>query len=334
MASKGYKGEPYASVMRKVVLAWVAREWELELFRSRLSGLARVAAAGREGIVEELKDAEVAVGNPPSEAIAGAERLKFVQAVSAGVDGYDLELLKSRGILLASAKGCNARTVAEHALALMLALAKRVMQMHLTVREGGWVPWSESTFLEDFAGKNVVIVGYGEIGRELARMCKCLGARVVGVKRRPQPDGLADLVVGPEELPRVAGEADFLVVALPLTPQTRGLINERVLRAMKATAYLVNVGRGPVVDEEALYRALTEGWIAGAAVDVWWLYPPAEGAPSRLGIHKLPNVIATPHKAGWTRSARRSCLEFAAENVARYLRGEKPLNLVDYDNPY
>lgn len=299
-----------------------------------MNGLARVVAVGRESIVEELRDAEVAVGNPPEAAIEAAERLKLIQAVSAGVDNYNIELLRRKGVLLASAKGCNAQAVAEHALALMLALAKRVVQMHSTVVGNGWIPWDESTYLEDFAGKTVVILGYGEIGRELARMCKCLGARVIGVKRSPQPDKLADLVVGPEELLRVAGEADFLVVALPLTPQTRGLVDERVLKAMKPKAYLVNVGRGAVVDEEALYRALTERRIAGAALDVWWSYPPAAGAPSRLGIHKLPHVIATPHKAGWTRAARKSCLEFAAENVARYLRGEKPLNLVDYDNPY
>jgi len=86
------------------------------------------------------------------------------------------------------------------------------------------------------------------------------------------------------------------------------------------------------VDEEALYKALKEGWIAGAGLDVWWSYPP--NPPSRLGIHKLDNVVATPHKAGWTRSAREKCIKFAAENVKRYLQGEEPLNVVDYDNPY
>jgi phosphoglycerate dehydrogenase-like enzyme len=159
--------------------------------------------------------------------------------------------------------------------------------------------------------------------------------RVIGVRRRPaEPDEYAERVVGLSELGEVAGEADFLVVALPLTPETRGAVGRRVLKAMKPTAYLVNVGRGAVVDEEALYEALTKGWIAGAALDVWWSYPPDPSAPSRLEVHKLPNVVATPHKAGWTREARRRCLEFAAENVARYLRGEEPLNVVDYSNPY
>lgn len=320
---------------RKVVLAWGASDWELELFRGRVGPLARVVAASGSRLVEELADAEVAVGRPPDEAIAAARKLRFIQAPWAGVDGYNLELLRSKGIVLASAKGCNARAVAEHALALMLALAKRVAEMDRTVKSGGWVPWSEETFLGELEGRTVVILGYGHIGSELARMCKCLGMRVVGVRRRAgEPDGYAEKVVGVDRLLEVVKEADYLVVSLPLTPETRGLVGRDVLRAMKPTAYLVNVGRGAVVDEEALYEALTKGWIAGAALDVWWSYPPSPDAPSRLGVHKLPNVVATPHKAGWTREARRRCLEFAAENVARYLRGEEPLNVVDYDNPY
>jgi len=320
---------------RKVVLAWDAKRWELEIFEERLRGLARVLPASGSKLLEEIADAEVVVGRPPDEAVLEARRLRFVQAPWAGVDGFNLELLRSKGVVLASAKGCNARAVAEHALALMLALAKRVVPMSELVKRGGWVPWSEETFLEDLEGKTVVILGYGNVGRELARLCKCLGMRVIGVRRRPTgPDEYAERVVGLSELEEVAGEADYLVVALPLTPETRGVVDRRVLRAMKPTAYLVNVGRGAVVDEEALYEALTEGWIAGAALDVWWSYPPDPNAPSRLGVHKLPNVIATPHKAGWTREARKKCLEFAAENVARYLRGEEPLNVVDYDNPY
>ncbi len=320
---------------RKVLLAWRAEPWEVEIFEAKLRGLAEVVAASGAALLREIEDAEVVVGRPPDEALAAARRLRFVQAPWAGVDGYNLELLRSRGVVLASAKGCNARAVAEHALALMLALAKRVAAMDRVVKGGGWVPWTEATFLEDLEGKLVVVVGYGNIGRELARMCRCLGMRVVGVRRRPsEPDGLAERIVGVGELEEAVRGADFIVVALPLTPETRGLIGRRVLEAVKPGAYLVNVGRGAVVDEEALYEALRSGRLAGAALDVWWSYPPSEGAPSRLGIHKLPNVIASPHKAGWTRGARRECLEFAAENVARYLRGEEPLNVVDYDNPY
>lgn len=320
--------------MRKVVVAWSATDWELKVFKEKLEGLARVVAAGRDTIKEELRDAEVAVGLPPDDAIMKAVNLKFIQAPWAGVDGYNLELLRSKGIILASGKGCNARVVAEHALALMLSLAKRVVSMDFIVKSGGWVPWTPENYLYDLEGKLVVILGYGNIGRELARMCKCLGMRVIGVRKHIQPDEYAEQVVELDRIETLVGEADFLVVTLPLTRETRSLVGERLLKAMKPTAFLVNVGRGAVVDEESLYKALSQGWIAGAALDVWWSYPPDPSAPSRLGIHKLPNVIATPHKAGWTREARRKCLEFAAENVSRYLRGEEPFNLVDYDDPY
>ena len=297
--------------------------------------MARVVSASGNRLLEEIVDAEVAVGRLSDKAVVAARQLRFVQAPWAGVNGFNLELLRSKGVMLASAKGCNSKSVAEHALALMLALAKRLVPLNERVKGGGWVPWSEETFLDDLEGKTVVILGYGNIGRELARMCKCLGMCVIGVRRQPvAPDEYAERVVGLGKLEEAAGEADYLVMTLPLTPETRGVVGRSVLKAMKPTAYLVNVGRGAVVDEEALYEALTKGWIAGAALDVWWSYPPDSNAPSRLGVHKLPNVIATPHKAGWTRESRKRCLKFAAENVARYLRGEEPLNVVDYDNPY
>lgn len=317
------------------MLAWDAKPWEIEIFEGKLKGLAHVVAASGIELARELRDAEVVVGRPPDEAVVAAERLKFVQAPWAGVDGYNLELLRSKGVALASAKGCNARAVAEHALALMFALAKRIVAMDKQVKAGGWVPWSEETLLEDLEGKLVVVLGYGNIGREIAKMCRCLGMRVIGVRKRPlERDEYAESVVGLDRLEEVVRAADFLVVALPLTPETRGLVGKRVLEAMKPNAYLINVGRGAVIDENALYEALATGRIAGAALDVWWSYPPSPEAPSKLGVHKFPNVIASPHKAGWTRKARMKCLEFAAENVARYLKGEKPLNLVDYDNPY
>ena len=137
-----------------------------------------------------------------------------------------------------------------------------------------------------------------------------------------------------KSLEEVMKNSDFVSIHLPLTPQTRRLIREEHLRLMKKTAYLINVGRGPVIDEEALYKALTEGWIAGAGLDVWWEYPPSPDTPSKLGLHKLENVVASPHKGGWTPQAREKCIRFAAENVRRYILGEKVLNVVDYENPY
>lgn len=143
-----------------------------------------------------------------------------------------------------------------------------------------------------------------------------------------------DFIGSAKDLYKVLSEADFVVISLPLTRETRGLIGEKELKAMKPTAYLINVGRGPIIDEKALSKALREGWIAGAALDTWWIYPPTPHAPSRLNIHKLSNVIASPHVAGRTKAARHQCLLFAFTNVRRYLLGKQPLNVVNYDEGY
>lgn len=321
----------------KVLIAWRASDWQVKIVRQVLGDLAEIDyLKTREELGEKIADADIVIGGPiPDDALKNARRLKFIQATSAGVDKFNFKLLKERGIILASAKGCNAREVAEHALALMLALAKKIPSMDRTLKSGKWIPWKSETMIGDLEGKTVGIIGYGRIGRELAKLCKALGMRILAVKRTPAaPDGVAEFIGGAESLDYVLANSDYVVITLPLTPQTRGLIGEQRLRKMKKTAYLINVGRGPVVDEEALYKALTEGWIAGAGLDVWWEYPPSPDTPSKLGLHKLDNVVASPHKGGWTPKAREKCIRFAAENVRRYILGEKVLNVIDYENPY
>ena len=321
----------------KVLIAWRASDWQVKIVRKVLGDLAEIDyLKKREELGEKIVDADIVMGGPiPDDALKSARRLKFIQATSAGVDRFNFKLLKEREIILASAKGCNAREVAEHALALMLALAKKIASMDRTLKSGKWIPWKSETMIGDLEGKTVGIIGYGRIGRELAKLCKALGMRILAVKRTPAaPDGVAEFIGGTESLDYVLANSDYVVITLPLTPQTRGLIDEQRLRKMKKTAYLINVGRGPIIDEEALYKALIEGWIAGAGLDVWWEYPPSPDTPSKLGLHNLENVIASPHKGGWTPKARKKCIRFAAENVRRYILGEKVFNVVDYENPY
>jgi phosphoglycerate dehydrogenase-like enzyme len=318
----------------RVFVALKLAEWERRIIYSVLGGSAEVVYM-RPGSYEGIEGAVAAIAfRLPDEALARAPSLRFVQVPAAGVDQLDVKALAERGIRVASAKGCNARAVAEHAFALLLALAKRVVEQNDEVKRGAWRGYTEESFLADLEGSTLAVVGYGSIGREVARLAKAFGMRVLAIRKSPRPDELADFVGGLDDLPRVLSEADFVVIALPLTEETRGLIGERELRAMKKGSFLINVGRGAVVDEHALLKALREGWIAGAGLDVWWRYPPEEGWPSPLGVHKLPNVIATPHKAGWTRRAREACLRFSAENVLRFLRGEEPLNLVGPDWGY
>jgi len=327
-ATSLYSSHLSAFFMERVFVYLRLSDWEKRIIDDALQGLAEVTywnGADLSGI----EDASVVVAfTLPREAVERAQRLRFVQVPAAGADNLDLDLLFSRSITVATSKGCNAKAVAEHAFALLLSLAKKIVVQDAEVKGGLWRSYTEENFLLDIDGSVLVIVGYGNVGREVARIAKAFGMYVIAVKRSPGRDQFCDECVEPERLRGALSKADFVVLALPLTSETRGLIGEEELRSMKKTAFLINIGRGLVVDEEALFKALTQGWIAGAGLDVWWSYPPSKDYPSGLGVHKLPNVVATPHKAGWTRRSRERCLRFAAENIARYLRGEQPLNVL------
>lgn len=152
----------------------------------------------------------------------------------AGVDRFNFDLLKKRNILLASAKGCNAREVAEHALALSFALAKRISFMDKMLKKDNWVPWTPETMLDDLKDKNIGIIGYGCIGREIGKLCKSLGMNVYTIKRTPiPPDNIAEFIGDTDSLDYVLSLSDYVIITLPLTPQTRGIINEEKLKKMK-----------------------------------------------------------------------------------------------------
>ncbi|MCK4438280.1 hydroxyacid dehydrogenase, partial [Candidatus Bathyarchaeota archaeon] len=190
------------------------------------------------------------------------------------------------------------------------------------------------------SGRKAGIVGFGSIGREVGRMLQCMGMNVLAVKRS-RDDELAEAMglefLGtPDDLIHVMSESDFVVVTAPLTPETRGMIGEEELRAMKPSAYIVNVARAALIQEEPLYRALSEGRIAGAALDVWWtphfwdpLWNP-EGKPaSEYPFWELPNVICTPHSVVSSDSRSDAGLKIMVENILRVKRGEPPINQVD-----
>jgi len=312
-------------VKPKVYLSWNPLEWEQGILREVLGDHAVVSWPSLEP--DGYRDAEVAliVGAPSF--LGSMERLRFIQVRSAGVEPGVLELAWARGVPVASSKGCNARAVAEMAFALLLALEKRVTLQDRKLKSGEWVPYAQETLVGDLEGKTMVILGFGGIGREVARIAEAFGIRVIPVASRERQEGRGR-VLGVDRLVEVVREADYLVVTLPLTPRTRRLVGREVLFSMKSTAFLVNVGRGEVVDEEALYEALATGRIAGAGLDVWWRYPPDPSAPSPRGVHRLENVVATAHKGGWTRLSLERCLRFSAENVKRFLLGEEPLNMI------
>jgi phosphoglycerate dehydrogenase-like enzyme len=224
--------------------------------------------------------------------------------------------------------------IAEYVIGALLALTRQYGRLDAALRTGTWEsqwavgaapppPWPE------LAGKTLGLLGYGHIGKCLARRARAFDMTVLAIRRSPRPDADA-AVSGPEALDDVLARADYVVVTLPLTPETRGLLGRAQLARMKPAAMLVNVARAEIVDEDALYEALAARRLAAAALDVWYRYPRAAGLtrPSSRPFHELPNVLMTPHVSGWTDGMLDARARLIADNLERVARGEPPLNLI------
>jgi phosphoglycerate dehydrogenase-like enzyme len=246
--------------------------------------------------------------------------LRWVHTSSAGIDDRPFLRLLERGVILTNASGVNGVIIAQHVLALMLAHARRLDEYRAFQAERHW----ERLLCAELTGATVLVAGLGGIGSEVARLCRAFGMTVLGTRRSGAPAPNVDRVLPPEAFHDALPDADFVVIACPLTETTRGLIDAGALARMKASAYLVNVARGPIVDAAALDAALRQGRIAGAAMDVFDREPLAADSP----LWTTPNLTITPHSAGSSplnpvRNAR-----FFLANLARYLRGEPLQNLV------
>jgi len=253
-----------------------------------------------------------------------AGRLRFIQSIGSGTDQFDKAALEARGIRLASAAGVNARAVAEHAMALILALARRLPEARDNQARRVWRGMiSDLAQREDELGaKTLLIIGLGRIGGRLARLAKAFDMRVVAFRRDPgagaeAADSVHALAALAEFLPR----ADFVALTCPLTPETRGVIDARALALLPAGASVVNVARGPCVVEADLIAALQSGRLAGAALDCTDPEPPAAESP----LWGMANVLITPHTAGETRLYEANVIEILQENLQRLSRGEAAL---------
>jgi D-3-phosphoglycerate dehydrogenase len=253
-----------------------------------------------------------------------APHLQVIAKNGAGVDSVDIAHATKRGVAVMVAAGANAEAVAEHSVALMLALTRDLFGLDRKIRNGAW----EGTGYQgrDFRDSVVGIVGFGSIGRSTARLAAALGARVIVMEhpQAPKPEGFEVETDLHRLLPRV----DILSLHCPLTESTRGLIGRRELALMKKGALLVNTARGPLIDEPALVDALREGHLAGAGLDTFAQEPIARGNP----LLELPNVILTPHVAGVTRNAVLRVSTITASNVVDRLSG-KPLARGNVVNP-
>ena len=259
-----------------------------------------------------------------NELVKSAPRLRFIQSISAGTDQFDLSLLLSRGIRLASAQGANERAVAEHAMALILALVRQLPQARDNQAKSFWRGMiADRTRREDeLGGKLLLIVGLGRIGSRLAHLAKAFEMRVIGLRRSsPVNDGAADSVLGMDHFGEALGQADVLALTCPLTPETRGLIGAEALARCKPSALLINVARGPVVDEPALVQALQAGRLAGAGLDCFTEEP----LPPTSALWRMEQVLITPHTAGETRRYEANVVDLLLDNVGRLHRGEANL---------
>src|SRR5271167_2047086 len=253
-----------------------------------------------------------------------AGKLRFIQAIGAGTDQFPLEDLAKRRIRLASARGANYRAVAEHAMALILALSRRLPEARDNQAKRVWrgMIGDPSQREDELGGKTLLVVGLGQIGGRLAQLAKAFDMRVVGLRRDPAAGrGAADGVHAMGELKSLLPEADFVALTCPLTDETEKLLDADALSRMKPSAHLVNVARGRIVNEAALVEALAAGRIAGAGIDVTAEEPLAPNSP----LWGMAHVLITPHTAGETRRYEDNVIEILRDNLARLWRGEQQL---------
>ena len=309
----------------RIVLCYPVEPAHVAAIQAAAPG-AELVDAGQEGVATELPAADIFCGHPkvpvPWERVVAEGRLRWIQSSAAGLDHCLVPAVVGSAITVTSASGVLADQVSEHAVGLAIACTRRLplflaqQAAHEFVRRP----------TRDLTGATVGIVGLGGVGRRLAEVLAPFRVRILATDWFPvrKPPGVAFLG-GPDTLPEVLAAADILFLCAPLTNHTRGMIDERALARMKPGAILVNVARGPLVDEAALVAALEGGRLDSAALDVTPEEPPAADSP----LWRAPRLIITPHVAGQSGRRIDAMTDFFCDNLRRYLRGEALRNLVD-----
>lgn len=330
MASRSQKENPFTLVRidrtvrskeMKVLITSKLTEQQLKKIES-LSGILNIVICKSESEVSRsIADAEVVAGWVDGKTLRKAKRLKWLHTFSTGVDSLICQRLLRRDTLVTCSKGAHAIPVAEHAVMFMLMLAKH-MPFYTRCQQNKKWKWLHTSELH---GRTVGIVGFGYIGREIARLSRGFGMKVIATRRTGSVDLGADALIPIKNLKKLLSSSDFVVAAVPLTKETKGMFREGEFKAMKRGGYFINIARGGLVVEKALVNALKKGWISGAALDVTEVEPP----PPDSELYDLDNLILTPHVSGGSREAFERSLEIFRENLRRYLSGEPLLNIVD-----
>ena len=339
-------GGPPTGIALTPILSARYRTRDLERIQSAAPG-ARIVNVSVEGLADgPLDDIEVLLrgwlaADAFDRLLARAPRLVWVHSASAGVERVLTPAARERGLVITNARGVFSRPIAEYVMMMILAVSRRLPQLLELQRERTWQPL-EGVELRDVT---VGIVGLGSIGRAVGALATAFGCRVIATRRRSEAgsalptagdgDGDADgrplgeimleRVVGPEGLPDLLGESDFVVLAAPLTPETESMINDETLALMKPGAWLINVARGRLVDERALLRALREGPLGGAVLDAFREEPLQPNSP----FYDLPNAIVTPHTSWSSGRVLDRSVELFCDNLRRFAAGDPLLNVVD-----
>jgi len=274
-----------------------------------------------------LKDAEVMFGfRLPKNALKRAPKIKWLQMMTAGVERYlDTEMVKN-DVVITNASGLAAVPIAEWLMNVMLMFAKQMPRYARNKDGAKWERYPSGVL----SGKTVGIIGLGAIGSETARRAQAFGMKVLGCRRSQRRARYCDAMLPREKLPELLHESDYVVIAVPWTPETNGMIGARELAAMKPSGYLLNIGRGDIINEPELIKALEAKQIAGAGLDVFSQEP----LPPTSPLWKLPNVIMTPHIAGSMEDYIGQACDLFVKNLTRYAAGKKLFNVVDKKRGY
>ena len=323
---------------------WMPPDWFAERLRQDFPSIEVVHLRDYDRAEEELRDAEVLIGwSLRREQFLAAKKLKWIHSTAAAVHALISPELAASDVVVTNARSVHGPVVAEHAIALMFAMAKRLASaiQHQHAKEWAQTEiWHEQPHPRELAGSTLAMIGYGAIGGEVVSRAVALGMKTLVVRRTPsnsttetQGPTVGDAsheIFGPQQLNDVLSRADFIVLAPPLTPETTGMIGAAQFAVMKNDAYFINVGRGALVDEPALLRALEAEQIGGAALDVFVQEP----LPPESPLWSAPNLLITPHSAGFSNRMWQRHYVLFSENLRRYLRGEPLVGRVDVNAGY
>ena len=315
---------------------WNAPAWFAERLRSEFADLEVVHLNSFDGIERELPDTDVLVTwSLRSEQVKAASKLRWIHSPAAAVHALLVPEIVNSDIVVTNARDVHGPVVAEHAMALVLASAKRLRAAVDYQRNRTWSQqklWEERPRPRELRDAVLGLVGLGSIGREVARLASAFGMRVLACREHPERGGeeLVESVWSYDELPQMVARSDYVVLAAPLTQRTRGCIGRGIFAAMKQDAYLINVARGALVDERALVDALRERQIGGAALDVFTEEP----LPPESPLWMLPNVLITPHSAALTEHLWERHYQLLSENLRRFKAHGPLLGTIDKKRGY